>query len=358
LKTRLYILLLCCIATLPLSAQLRLQMSERWEAHLHELSHSFTSRDSRGSTDYFVGLHTGQYSGTHHLFGLSVEGGWSAHLTNMPRVSNLPGGGAVGMHLLYEYQYSGLLFQTGFGAAFQQCTNTIADTLIYHPDMLDTWSSINPVPFTLKHHFYGRTDQSRTIYGQIPVYVGSYILGTQGVGYYLLGIKINYAFTGSTRIRLTGSTSGLYEYYIGEWVEMDNHGFRKDVPIERNEKQIPLKIELLGHAEMGYEMSTFRGLNYYRNSKLGQTDARYRIGAYVDMGLLNNLAGSKLPFYDTPDQTIYDFPTYQMNHAFGSKDAAYSWMRNIFVGVRLTVLFGLPVKQRCILCESRRKFGI
>lgn len=341
---------------LPLSAQLRLQMSERWEGHLQELTDHFTTRDSKGSTDHFWGLHTGQYSGTHHLFGLSIEGGWSAHLTNMPHVSALPGGASAGVHLLYEYQYSGLLLQTGFGAAFQQCTNTIADTAISHEHMLDTWSGIKPAEFTLSHNFYQRTDFSRNLYGQVPIYLGSYIIGARGVGYYLLGVKVNYAFKGSTQVNLVGSTTGLYERYVGEFVEMDNHGFRKDVPIERKADRLQLQFELLGHAEMGYEMSTYRGMNHYRRSRFGQTDARYRIGAFMDMGILNAMPGTDKPFYETPAKTIYDFPTYEMYHAFSSKDAKSYWMRNIFVGARITVLFGLPVKQRCILCESRRKF--
>ena len=45
-----------------------------------------------------------------------------------------------------------------------------------------------------------------------------------------------------------------------------------------------------------------------------------------------------------------------MNHAFSTKDAQKGWMRNIFVGVRLTVLFGLPAQQKCILCDTKHKY--
>lgn len=356
MKTRIYIVLLFCLLSIPLAAQLRFQMAERWEFRLQELNDRFTTRDVDGSTDRFQGLHTGQYSGTHHLFGLSAEGGWSSHLTTMPHVKNTPGGGSIGLHLLYEYQYSGLLVQTGLGVVYQNCTNAISDTSIYHEHMHDKWQGVDDVEFRLRHDFYDRRDQSQNLYGQVPIYVGGYIIGGWGVGYYLAGLKFNYAFWGNTRVNLTGSTSGQYERYVGEWVEMDNHGFRKDVPIERSGSRLNMKFDVLLHAEMGYEWSSYRGNNYYRNSSLGQLDARYRIGGYIDFGVLNVCPNSDKPFYETPMETIYDFPTYRMYHAFATKDAQSAWMRNIFVGVRLTVLFGLPAQQKCILCDTKHKY--
>ena len=176
-KTRIYIVCLFCWLSIPLAAQLRFQMAERWEYRLQELNDRFTTRDVDGSTDHFQGLHTGQYSGTHHLFGLSAEGGWSSHLTTMPNVRNTPGGGSIGLHLLYEYQYSGLLVQTGLGVVYQQCANAIGDTSIYHEHMHDAWQGINDVEFTLRHDFYDRVDRSQNLYGQVPIYVGGYIIG-------------------------------------------------------------------------------------------------------------------------------------------------------------------------------------
>lgn len=354
-KLRYIILLsLCVLGIVPTLAQRRYSVSDRWEYQLNSLS-GFTSTDVNNKTDILNGLHAGLYTGEHHLLGFSLEGSWTAMANNMPNAFITPGGGSGGLHLLYEYQNSGFLLQTGIGVNYQNVTTGVRDTSIYHEHMTDTWSGINPAEFTLKHRFEQRKDQSSQLYGQLPLYVGHYILSPLGIGYGLIGIQANYAFwRGQTHINALGSTSGLYERYVGIWEEMDNHGFRKEVPIERTGDPLLLKLDIMAHAEMGYEISTFRSASNYKMRPGDRIDCRIRFGAFLDFGIINICPNTKKTLYDIPESTIYDFPTYQMSHIFSTEDAHKFWVRNMYVGLRMTVFFGFPEKEFCILCNPWR----
>lgn len=352
-KLQFTLLILCFLCPQIAWAQRRFEMAERWEYQLQRLN-DFTTNDVGNKTDVFWGLHTSQYAGSHHLIGFSVEGSWTAFMNNMPDARILPGGGAAGLHLLYEYQYSGLLFQTGVGVNYQRVYNNIADTTMYHYHMHDTWEGVNDVEFTLKHQFYHRRDMSQQVYGQVPLYVGHYLLSPVGVGYWMAGVHVNYAFWGTTEQSLEGTTTGLYEAYLGIWHEMDNHGFRKDVPVERKGMRLDLKIDVMAHAEMGYEFTTYQGPHNYRITAASRTDIRLRLAAFVDMGILNICPKTSNVLYDTPMESIYDFPTYRMDHVFSIEDAKVFWLRNFYAGVRMTVLIGFPGKEHCILCDPWR----
>lgn len=349
-RLRYAILIVCVLLPLILKAQRRFEMTERWEYRLEELR-GFTTKDVSNKTDAFWGLHASQYSGSHHLVGFSMEGAWSSFASNMPSALITPGGGAAGFHLLYEYQYSGLLFQTGIGVNYQYVYTDIRDTSIYHYNMHDTWVDIQDAEFILKHEFSKRQDVSRNVYGQVPLYVGQYILGHRGVGYYLAGIHLNYAFWGDTHQSLEGTTLAKYEPFLGIWHEMDNHGYRKDVPIERTGDRLQLKMDVLAHGEIGYEYTTYRGPHNYRITAVSKSDIRIRFAGFIDFGMLSITPRTNNVLYGIPVETIYDFPTYRMDHIFSTKDAKAFWMRNLYTGLRITVLFGFPGKEKCILCD-------
>ena len=352
-KLRYIIVLTLCLLPALMQAQRRYSANEQHEKELAS-KRGFTFKDVDNSTDLLFGLHASEYAGVHHLIGFSAEGSWSTFVSSMPIAGIKPGGWATGLHFLYEFQYNGFLLQTGIGVAYQNVTNNISDTAIYHPDMTDTWSGINPAPFTLKHAFTERRDMSQQIYGQLPLYAGRNFFGPTGIGYFLAGVHANYAFWGKTNQQMVISTSGLYERYVGIWEEMDNHGFRKDVPAERNGAQLRLKFDLLAHAEIGYEYNTRQAAKDYRLRPADRLDGRFRIAAFAEFGMLNIMPDTKNEAFGTPDETIYDFSTYQLDHIFSSKDAKSFWMRNLFVGIRVSFLFGFKQEERCILCDPWR----
>ena len=352
-KLRYIILLTLCFVCALTWAQKRYSASDQPEYEISK-TRGISTKDVENQTDVLWGLHASQYSGSHHLIGFSVEGSWTSLVSSMPNVSAAPGGGGAGFHLLYEYQYSGFILQTGLGVTYQYAVNSLSDTAIYHYNMPDQWSGVDGATYTLKHTFTERRDRTQNLYGQIPLYVGGYIFGSRGIGYILGGIHANYAFWGNTRQTMLGSTTGLYERYVGVWEEMDNHGFRKNVPVERDGKQLKLNFDLMAHLEMGYEYNTRQNVKNYRVRPSDRLDGRIRFGAFVDFGMLNVCSNPKNVLYDIPESTIYDFPTYQIAHVFSTQDAKQFWARNLFVGVRITFLFGFQPKEHCILCDPWR----
>lgn len=335
---------------MPAWGQRRFEVSENDEYHLDDLL-GFTFKDVRNNVDAFWGLHASQYVGSHHLFGFSIEGAWSTYVNNMQIASIVPGGGASGFHFVYEYQYSGLLIQTGLGINYQQVYTNVRDTDIYNYHMYDKWDNVEEAEYILKHEFRNRQDMSRNIYGQIPLYVGQYMFGSHGVGYWLGGFQLNYAFYGSTRQMLEGTTKAYYEPFLGIWHEMDNHGYRKDVPIERTGERLRLKFDVLMHGEAGYEYTSYTGPHNYRTMPGDRIDCRIRFAAFAEFGMLNICPQTNGVLYGLPSASIYDFPTYRINHVFSTIDAKPYWIRNLYAGIRITVLFGLPWKEHCILCD-------
>lgn len=347
-----YIVLILLLYALPAWSQRRFSVSQKGEYSLSQHS-GFSTKDVENKTDALFGLHASLYTGSHHLIGISAEGSWSAFINNMPGVRNTPGGGAAGIHLLYEYQYSGLIIQTGVGIAWQRVYTNIADTAIYHYGLTNTWGG-NSRKFDLRHTFAERRDEAQNFYAQVPLYVGHYIFGSVGIGYFLAGLQFNYAFMGETKLKMVGSTAGKYYDFVGVWDEMPNHGFRKNVPLERKGDRIKLKMDVMAHVEGGYEYNTQQANKNYRTRPGDRIDCRLRFAAFVDFGILNITPDGNAPFYGIPEETLYDFPTYQAAHVFTTKDATHYWMRNLFTGIRFTVLFGFKPQERCILCDPWR----
>ena len=343
------IALMMLLCPLFMQAQRRYSAAEQGSYHLAR-SRAFTTRQVANKMDAQNGLHASQYEGAHHLLGFSAEGGWSAAFTNMPSVNLTPGGMNAGLRVVYEFQYSGFILQTGLGLGFQRVTNSIGDTVIYHEQMHDVWNG-QDAEFTLKHSFYDRRDMAQQVYAQLPLYVGNYIPGAKGLGYFLVGAHLNYAIWGSTKQTLVGTSTGLYERYVGIWEEMDNHGFRKDVPIERQGDRLKLKINLMAHAEIGYEFTSAQRSKSYRVRPSDRKDYRIRLGAFADFGILDVCPKTNNAFYYTPTETIYDFPTYEMHYVFSTEDAKNYWLRHLNAGIRISVLFGFQNKERCILCN-------
>lgn len=350
-----YILLILCLVPAMMWGQRRFAAAERWEYRLAGLN-GFSNQDPSSSTDVLLGLHASQYTGTHHMIGVSVEGSWSALVSPMPTAKITPGGGAAGFHMLYELQYSGLLFQTGLGLCYQRVFNNITDTAIYHENLYSAWIGTTPQKFTLRHRFSERQDMSQQLYVQVPLLAGHYILSPLGIGYFLAGLQMNYAIWGNTKQKMIGNTDALYERYVGVWQQMPNHGFRQDVPIEREGEQLKLQFDLLAHVEMGYEYTSAQSSYKYKyKHRRGEAlDIRMRFAGFADFGILNICPKTEKAYYGIPDQTLYDFPTYQTDHVFSTKDASKFWLRNLFIGIRFTVFVGFEGKERCILCDPWR----
>lgn len=390
-RVRQIAVLLLCLVSLAAFGQRRYSADGRTERNLSK-ARGFSTRDVDNKTDAFLGLHASLYKGARQYLGFSVDGGWSTFLTNTPVASVTPGGWAAGGKLLYEYHFGLLFLQTGLGAGFQRVTTPVNSSLID-----DSWRTfyngyskpedgalhpmtdpLDGVHFTMKHVFAGRSDVSELWYAQLPVNVGYYIVGTYGIGYLMLGAQVMYAFAGKTIMHATGTSTGTFDvddghHYIGVAEEMDNHGFRKDVPIAYTSSRLPIKLgkaaglDVLGHLEGGYEFNTFQKIRQYRVKRSDKLDCRLRFAGFVDVSLGSIYPHGAQSMYESDvetgrkgQETLYDFyhpfkTPFVMNHIYSTAvPGNKTWLRNMTVGVRFTVLFSLQAQEHCILCDPWR----
>lgn len=288
------------------------------------------------------GLRTTTYDGVHHLLGIHVDGGYSKMFGNMPTILNRPGGYTIGAGFDYSYTGRGLILQTGLAVRWQDVSNRVLnDSLIIDP-ITDTEGT----PFRLQYKMTDRVDMSRNLYLQIPVLAGTYFYGA----YFLAGVKLNFQLLGNTKTKLNVTTTATYDKYIGPWEEMDNHGIRKEVEEVRNGSKLDLKFDVMATAEIGYEWSlgNYGKKGYHKHSA---KDYRVRLGAFVECGLLDIMPKGDKASYVIPEQSRYDFSTFEFNHLYSTAEAKQYHARNFFIGVRLTFFFfGKQSTEKCILC--------
>lgn len=288
------------------------------------------------------GLRTTTYDGVHHLLGIHVDGGYSKMFGNMPTILNRPGGYTVGAGFDYSYTGRGLILQTGLAVRWQDVSNRVLNDSLIINDIKDTEGT----PFRLQYNLTDRVDMSRNLYLQIPVLAGTYFYGA----YFLAGLKLNVQLLGNTKTKLNVTTTATYDKYIGPWEEMDNHGIRKEVEEVRNGSKLDLKFDVMATAEIGYEWSlgNYGKKGYHKHSA---KDYRVRLGAFVECGLLDIMPKGNKASYVIPEESRYDFSTFEFNHLYSTTEAKQYHARNFFTGVRLTFFFfGKQSTEKCILC--------
>ena len=309
---------------------------------LNEHSKNDRLQSSSGKHVNGSGLRTTTYDGVHHLLGIHVDGGYSKMFGNMPNVLNTPGGYTAGLGFDYSYTGRGLIIQTGIAVRWQDARNKVLkDSLVVDP-IKDSQGT----PFRLQYDFTDRVETARNMYVQVPVLVGTYFYGA----YFLGGVKLNLQLLGSTQSKVNVTTTATYDKYIGTWEEMDNHGIRKEVEEVYSGSKLNLKFDVMATAEVGYEWSLGNyGKKGYR--KQAAKDYRVRLGAFVEMGLLDIMPKGDKQSYIIPAESRYDFCTFEFNHIFSTLEATHYHVRNLFTGVRLTFFFyGKQSTEKCILC--------
>jgi len=294
------------------------------------------------------GLRTGIYGNQHFLWGFYADGSYSALFNTVPNATFRPGGYAFSIGPCFEYQNAAFKMQIGLNVRYQEVKNRIADTTFYDLNVYDARGS----RYNLQYDFYNRVDLSRNLYLQMPVLFG---MGFYPM-YFLAGLKPTISVYGSTKVNAFGTTSGTYEQYLGYFVEMDNHGLRKNVPIELTGGSLfGYKFDLLASVECGFEWGddyakgASRGSRYRIKGGI-RAEYRFRIAAFVDYGLLNISPKMTKPLVYIPGDYKWDFPEYQFNHDFSTDMATKEQIHNFYAGVKVTVLFGTYVYKKCLLC--------
>lgn len=291
------------------------------------------------------GLYKSSNIGVHSFIGLWQDDSYSTFIHNIPNVALTPGGGSTSFGFCYEYQIDRIRIQCGAGIRWQDVSLNVRDTSIVRDYVRDSQG----YRYRLQYDFRNRTDRSKNLYAQVPILFGYGFWGC----YMMVGAKFQLAFAGATCVRDTGVTHGTYEQYLGHYVEMDNHGLRKDVPTYLHKSRLLLHPDILLSGEIGYEWAWVKKVIPGRSHKWREN--RFRIAAFADYSLLNiNPKTSSASFNIPEGRSQWDFPAFDRNHVLSSDMTEGRHVQNLFAGVKFTILIGYTVQYRCRLCS---RFG-
>lgn len=290
------------------------------------------------------GIHFDAYSGRHHLLGVHSDLGYSDYINSASFTHPAPGGITWGLGADYMYQQDHFFVVSGISLRLQSVRMNV-DSWRHEVDLRDSQGA----PYRLRYHFYDRRELSRNLILEVPVLVGGYLVK----GFYLMaGAKLQLRCYSYSRVEATGSTTALYERFIGVWEEMDNHGYRKDVPLRYTDGGLGSRFDITASAELGYEWMLYE--RFYRSGRRTTHDRRLRLGAFADFGLLRTAAKGVAPLYDIPSSSPFDFDTYHMQSALLSSEMASASVNNLSVGLKLTYFFyGYEAADRRLMINSK-----
>ena len=308
-----------------------------------------------GGMNYRYDRSTGRYTKGHNtrknLYGFWTDGSYSTFLINSDWVRKFAKGYAASFGFCYEYEhFQKINIQTGVGIRWQHVEHNVAEVNFLNKEVTDRAG----YPFHVSYMFYDRQDFARSWYVQVPLLAGSYFRGF----YYRGGLKFQLAVSGDTKINLRGTTVAYYQQYVGMYygdgfTEMDNHGYRLDVPIKRKGEGLDIKPDILLSGEMGYEFGFGEG--YLDNTRdVVKPDVRIRFALFADWGTLNINPKSRKDLCYIPSYYKWDFPEYQFNHVLSSDKVSDKYIHNFFAGIKVTVLVGVSLGERCVICHPFR----
>ncbi len=331
---------------LPAMSQTRIAAEGRMR-YLDRGNSSFTSRDRKRYTD-LRGLRKSEYTGSHHSLGAYVYGGYASLISNSSLITPKPGGCNLRIGGLYEYRHGYFTVQTGVGLMYRTIKTNINDYRYSNLDMAQSWDerwstvadSWGMRLSMLTYDVQGRTDQMQQLYAQVPILFGMNYYGL----YFLAGLTPSVPIWQKASTSMSITSRGTYSRYYGigdgqYWEEMDNHGYRKDVPFSRSAEKIPFHLEFLFSLEVGYDF-------------LVKDNTHLRLAGFVDCALNNLSNGSSSRSLYIPYETKWDFETFHAQPIWYSDVAKNKQIHSWSAGLKLTILYTFPQQEKCILCSQ------
>ena len=280
-------------------------------------------------------------------------------------------GAAGGVGFLFEMQagrtYSPTRFLLDIGIGAQGGWSGFKQKTDLDPILLTNQKGLSGDPFTYVYDIKNRQDQYTNVAMQIPL-----MIGVQHRKFYMLaGVKVDAnLFTRSHSSALL-TTYGLYNEF-DEFRNMPEYQFFTDRPIDSSVKT-KLQLNLNASLEIGGRLGYITDAVGYDVPK---RKIEMRLGAFADYGLtdlhysmdkvalgavnpadkngdpmpLDKLQynnGITLPVYKTTSMVDYIV----MNDIMSTSGFAKT-VKNLVVGLKFTVLFQMPEKGQCVICQD------
>ena len=346
MRARVYILLMLFVSVLPMQAQTRLTADKRM-GNLGRSNSHFTLSENKRYID-LMGLRQSDYTGDHHSLGAYVYGGYASVASAAKEIQISPGGYKLQAGGLYEFRHGYFTLQTGAGFMYRNIKSDIGSYCYTNTSMAATWDprwdvvadSWGMAISELRYDITSRRDELQQVYVQVPILMGINFYGI----YALAGITPSLPLYQRASTSMNVSSRGSYSRYLGlgdgnYWEEMDNHGYRKDVPLSRSTLNLPSRLDLIFSLEAGYD---FKIKDY----------THLRLAAYADMSI-NRISGNtdKRSLY-IPYESKWDFETFEATPVWYSDVANGKFTHHFSAGLKLTILYTFPKTDKCILCSQ------
>lgn len=272
-----------------------------------------------------------------HYLTVSLGAGYSNLSTKLDNATIQGGPGAV-FGIGYEYCYRSFWLSLGVeGQYISSMMNPGLDTL--HVPMKDTEGD----DFTMNYRFDRWQDNTQAVYLNVP-----FMLGVNSGAFYAgIGAKVGLNVYATGKSTIEYNTSGTYDQFIEDFVDMNNHWYGDFVsePTGGRPTKLTLKPNIALIAELGGEIFSTEGGK-------GILPMRMKIGAYGEYGLtnINNSAANADAYtFGNPNPAILNTPAY-----LTTSDLTKKSVNPFYVGVKLTLMFELPVPQKCNCLQDSR----
>lgn len=217
-------------------------------------------------------------------------------------------GAGAGIGFAYQWQKKRFIMEFGLDVTYNYHHIGLTDTLLSF-SMIDTKGT----PFQYKGMLANREDISHTMAIAIPMMFGmefNYL-------YFLAGINLNLNIFGTSFSCANLTTSGKYDIFYDELVNIPSHGFADNQPITST-GNITYNIDIRPSIEFGTVFN-----NFFKKSKV-------HLGIYAEYGILNTLPSNNIEELIIPNLSQY--MQVDMNHFYTTPHASY--LHNFVVGVR------------------------
>lgn len=288
-----------------------------------------------------------------HFISLSGQLGEHSWVGKIPSstIQNSSLGVATGLGVNYDLKYGHFLFTVGVTGNYSHSTFFSNQRFTFLTNDADNVGHIPTVDgvrgdFWFNYDFYKRKDSYNNVTVQVPLMMG----GKWRHFYFLLGAKFEtMTMWGNWKSTAEFNSYGEYSSILGAKIRhMPEYGFY-DAEKLNNKADAAFNLNVLASAELGYWFVP----DLYVSSRL-KAPIVCRVGAYMDYGVLNAYNFSYAPAYLTPaynPASASDMNQVQLVDYLSSA-ARRSAVHPVEAGVKFTLMFMLPTKQPCVLCND------
>ncbi len=284
-----------------------------------------------------------------HLLGLYVEGGeWSLLPYDSKLNSSMGAAGALGF--AYDLQAGHFILNTGVGVNYGATYFGIDDWNTTLADQTDKEGDT----FDYIYKLHARQDAYSNLAVQVPLLLG----GQYKRFYALAGVKFTY--NAMTRTSTVADLNTVGRYYgidasgkktamFDDFTNMPEYQFYENYSLKQKAKS-SFNVDLDVSVEIGARLGFMTDDTGYDVPK---SRTQYRLALFADYGLLDlHTAGDKA-LITTPSTYNADdmLSGIQTNDILSTTKAAGS-VKNLFIGVKFTILFELPQSGTCLMCRD------